>query len=70
MPADGRVNISVYNALGQRVKVLTDKDYAVGRHSVKWDGTDENNDRVATGVYFYKLTAGESSLTRKMLLVK
>ena len=70
VPVTGRVKIDVINTLGQRVKTLTDREYVVGRHSVEWDGTDESGSKVASGVYFYRLTTDRASLSKKMVLLK
>jgi hypothetical protein len=70
VPVDGHVNLSVFNVLGQRVRTLTDRDYVAGRYELEWNGRDDNGKLVASGVYFYRLTAGESVLTKKMMLLK
>jgi len=59
------VKISVYNMLGQKVTSLVSKQQRAGSHQVQWNAAD-----VATGVYFYKIQAGEFTQTRKMLLMK
>jgi flagellar hook assembly protein FlgD len=41
-----------------------------GSHTVKWDGRDESGQQVASGVYFYKLVAGDFRSTKKMVLLK
>ncbi len=70
LPKNSPVEISVYNALGQKVKTLIRADnQAPGIHRVKWNGTDESGNRVANGIYFYRLHAGKFSITRKMLLL-
>lgn len=65
-----RVNLAVYNILGERVKVLIDGDREAGSQAVTWDGTDANGAGVASGIYFYRLTADGQTLTRKMSLLK
>jgi len=62
---DGNVRLEVYNLLGQRATVLHDGFLSAGEHNIIWDGQN-----APSGVYFYKLTAGEKSQTRKMLLLK
>ncbi|MEW5796952.1 MAG: lectin-like protein [Candidatus Zixiibacteriota bacterium] len=68
--ADVRVNLSIYNVLGQKVRTLTDQHYLIGRYALDWNGKDDNGIQVSTGVYFYRLTAGETVLTKKMMLLK
>ena len=64
------VNIEVYNIRGQRVKTLVNDYFPAGEHSVMWDGKDENGHAVSSGMYLYRMTAGEYSETRRMVLMK
>jgi hypothetical protein len=64
------VEIKVYNALGQMVRVLTDGVKEPGVHTVHWDGCNVRGDRVSSGVYFYQIEAGPFSATRKMLVLR
>ncbi len=66
----GHVKLAVYNMLGQKVKTLLDKEKQAGRYRVTWDGTDENGEKLSSGIYYYRLEMGESHATRKMLLLK
>jgi hypothetical protein len=70
LPQSCRVELSVYNLLGRRVRILADGDYSAGSHTVTWDGSDDSGSAVSSGVYFYRLTASGISETRKMLLMK
>ena len=56
--------------MGQKVTRLLNEIRPAGDHIVRWDGTDDANHRVATGVYFYRLNAADMVETRKMLLLK
>jgi hypothetical protein len=64
------MEISVYNIRGQKVKVLLDGVAEKGVHSLIWDGTDDNDKAVSSGVYFYKLHSGSKTISRKMVLMK
>ncbi len=64
------VRIEVYNVKGQMVKTLVNGVREPGSHSVLWTGVDNNGRSVSSGVYFYKMTAGKYSATRKMILMK
>jgi WD40 repeat protein len=65
------VQLVLYDARGRRVRGLTAGDYDPGRHSVSWDGTDEQGSPVASGVYFARLAVdGVESGVRKLALVK
>jgi len=64
------VKLTVYNALGQRVKCLVDNTENAGYHVVLWDGTDLSGNKVGNGLYFYKLETKSFNMTRKMILLK
>jgi subtilisin family serine protease len=70
LPSAQDVSLVIYNLLGQRVKLLRTGRLPAGQHTVAWNATDESGRQVASGVYFYRLTAGENSLRRKMLLLR
>ncbi|MCP4569982.1 MAG: T9SS type A sorting domain-containing protein [FCB group bacterium] len=70
MAQAGRVKLEVFNLLGQSVKTLLDRNYPTGRHTVTWDGTSNEDRLVASGIYFYRLTSNDFSITRKMVLMK
>lgn len=61
--------LTVYDAMGRRVRTLFHGP-AVGRHSIDWDGRDDAGRAVGAGVYFAKLTAGGSSETMRMILLR
>jgi uncharacterized lipoprotein YddW (UPF0748 family) len=65
VPQAGRVAIKVYDVLGQEQATLVDDTYAPGVYTVSW-----NAGRVASGVYFCRMTAGEFAATKRMLLVR
>ena len=66
----GRVNLTVYNILGEKVKTLVNEKKVAGRYSVTWNGTNAHDKKVSTGVYFYRLEMGDKVQSRKMMLVK
>jgi predicted extracellular nuclease len=70
LPEAGDVSLEVYDVAGRRVATLIDRRLESGPHSVTWDGRTEAGERAASGVYFYKLVAGEQKTTRKMVLLK
>jgi len=67
---EGRVQIRIYDALGRRVCVLVDAVKEPGVHSARWDGCNHVGERVSSGVYFYKMEAGDFTATRKMLVLR
>ncbi len=70
LESDGRVEIAVYDILGEKVKTLFDGSKSRGNHSIIWDGTDDGGNLVASGTYFCMVKAGEKKGYRKMMLMK
>ncbi|MCK4311381.1 MAG: T9SS type A sorting domain-containing protein, partial [Candidatus Cloacimonetes bacterium] len=67
----GNVSIELYNIKGQKVCTLVDEYKNAGQHSIQWNGKDNNNQSVASGIYFYKMRAGgRYTSTKKMILLK
>ena len=64
------VKIEVFNMRGGLVKCLCDGEREAGSYTVFWDGKDSNGREVASGVYLYRMLAGEFVQTRKMVLLK
>ncbi len=64
------VTLIIYDLLGREVKTLVHKDQLPGRYSVKWDGGNNDNIELSSGIYFYRLKAGEFVLTKKLILLK
>jgi len=65
LPNDANVSLTVYNIAGEKVAELVNGQVKAGHHTVTWNATD-----VASGVYFYKITAGNFTATRKMVFMK
>ena len=70
LPEAASVKLEVYNMLGQVVRTLVDGEQQAGRYSVAWDGRDDLGREVATGIYFYRLSAGKFHAVRRMVLVR
>ncbi|RMF57205.1 MAG: T9SS C-terminal target domain-containing protein, partial [Calditrichaeota bacterium] len=70
LPSAERVNITIYNALGQKVKTLVNKHQDAGYYTVVWDGSNDVGEKVGSGIYFYVVKAGKHRAIKKMLLVK
>jgi hypothetical protein len=66
----GHVTLAVYDVAGRRVRTLVDRTMEPGRHSVTWNGIDDNGRMAASGVYFYRLKTGRFSATRKLVLLR
>jgi len=70
VPRKSDVRLEIFNILGQNVRTLVQENKSAGNYRVSWDGRGNQGRALSTGVYLYRLTAGESVLTRKMLLLK
>ena len=64
-PQSGTTRISVYNLLGQKVATLLEGKQTAGHKTVRWDASS-----FASGIYFYRLKAGDFVYARKMILLK
>ncbi len=69
LPTAAHVRLEVFNLLGQRLATLVDAEQAAGMHTVQWDATDAAGRAVGAGVYIYRLSVGEQTESRRMVLV-
>ena len=70
LPKESHVKITVYNILGQKVRILKDEIEEGGHKRVVWDGRDNSGNEVTSGIYFYKIVAGNFVKAKKMMMVK
>jgi uncharacterized protein (TIGR02145 family) len=70
VPTRTHVTVEIFNLLGQHVRTLVDGMKSPGTYKIDWDGTDGAGRSVSTGVYMYRLKAGDCSGTKKMMLLK
>ena len=78
LPKTANVKLAIYTMLGQRVKTLVNENQAANYYTIQWDGLNESGNRVASGIYLYRIEAGDPSAdsghrfikTNKMLLLK
>ncbi len=70
LPGTQAVRLSIYDASGRRVRVVREGRLAAGRHVAVWDGTDSFGRDVAPGMYFARIEAEGSVLSRKVLLAR
>jgi hypothetical protein len=70
MARDGQVELSIYDVAGRRVRTLVNERQRADVYRVEWDGTNDGGQRVASGVYFYRIVAGKFTQTRKMVMLK
>ena len=70
VPTRTHVTVEIFNLLGQHVRTLVDELKSAGSYKAEWNGTDATGKSVSTGVYLYRLKAGDFVETKKMLLLK
>ncbi|UCG51421.1 MAG: T9SS type A sorting domain-containing protein [Candidatus Latescibacterota bacterium] len=67
---EGEVSLVIYDVAGNVVTTLINRRIGAGTYSEEWNGRDNQGNAVSSGVYFYRLTAGNRRLTKKMVLLK
>ena len=68
---DSNIELTIYDFKGQKVKILVNRELTQGSHSIIWNGTDDFNKPVSSGIYFYKLNVnGKIDAVKKCLLLK
>jgi len=70
LPEASHVKLEIYNIAGRRVATLVDECLEANSYLIEWNGTDYNGQSVASGVYLYRLDAGQYVETKKMILLK
>jgi hypothetical protein len=70
IPKRVHVSLVVYDVAGRVVRTLVDEARPANYYRIEWDGINNHGERVSSGVYFYRIVAGEFRKTRKMLLLK
>ncbi|PKN80856.1 MAG: hypothetical protein CVU48_00615 [Candidatus Cloacimonetes bacterium HGW-Cloacimonetes-1] len=64
------VRLEIYNTKGQLIRILVNQEQPTGRYDIVWNGRDNNNTTVSSGMYIYRMNAGSYVCTRKMLLMQ
>ena len=70
LPIQGNVNITIYDMMGRIVKTLINGSQTAGHKSIQWNATNDRNEPVPSGLYLYRIQAGEFRQTKKMVLLK
>ncbi len=70
LPERTNVTLIIYNLLGQEIRTLVNRRQPSGAHSVDWEGRDNLDHPVSSGVYIYRLQVGDRVLSKKMILLK
>lgn len=66
----GHATLTIYDALGQRIRTLVDAPQVAGSYQIRWDARDASGHVIPSGMYLYRLTVGNQSLTRQMTLLR
>ncbi|MDZ7290873.1 MAG: CocE/NonD family hydrolase [candidate division KSB1 bacterium] len=64
------IQIAIYNLLGQEIRTLAEGLAPAGKFTMRWDGCDQNGQKVAAGIYLCRLVAGKSVRTRKLMVIR
>ena len=70
LPEAARVELVIYDVLGQRIANMKNGRQEAGSYQVRWNGTNDSGAPVSTGLYFYRLNAGTNSANKKMIFMK
>jgi len=70
LPQASQVELKIYNMLGQAVRTLVNRPFGAGYHSIRWNGADDAGNQVASGVYIYRMRAGEFTAIKRLVLTK
>ena len=70
LPKQSNVILEIFDITGRKIKTLINQSQSAGEKSVTWDSRNDFGQKVASGLYIYKLVAGEYVKSRKMLLMK
>ena len=69
IPVYSKVKLAIYNIKGELVNILSDREYAPGKYEALWNGRDNSGHKVSSGIYLYRLTAGNFVQTKRMILI-
>ncbi|HDQ00639.1 MAG TPA: T9SS type A sorting domain-containing protein, partial [bacterium] len=70
IPITAKVNLTIYNLLGEEIITLVDQKLQAGSHRVHWDGRDKKGFNLPTGIYLYRIQSENYTKTRKLALMK
>ena len=70
LPSQEKISITIYNQLGEKVKELLNKELPAGENKIAWDGLNENNKQISSGIYFYQISTNKKSIFGKMIFTK
>jgi len=65
-----KIELSIYNIYGQRIKTLLNKTLKKGEHFVDWNGSDNHGNIVSDGIYFYTLKINKKRISKKLIYIR
>lgn len=69
IPKEQKISLCIYNIKGQKVRTLVNGKIEAGKHNILWDGSNDSNKILASGVYFYKLKTENKTYVEKMIML-
>ncbi|MCL5020159.1 MAG: T9SS type A sorting domain-containing protein, partial [Bacteroidetes bacterium] len=70
LPKTSHVSLIIYDVLGREVAEIADQNYPAGYNEITWNGLNRNGEQASSGAYFYRITAGNWTKVKKMLMLK
>ena len=70
LPEETYTEVTIYNMMGQKVRTLHSSNLVAGRHQIMFNGVDDQNQQLGSGVYFYRVVGGDFQATKKMMFIK
>lgn len=70
LPSRQNIIINIYNQLGERIKQLSNEEFEAGENKIVWNGMNDDNKLVSSGIYLYKISTGSNAIYGKMILQK
>ena len=70
VPQNEMVTLEIFNALGQKVRTLVNETKDAGQYKITWDGKNSSGNQLSSGIYLYRITAGNYVKVMKMVLLR
>ncbi|MCK4297834.1 MAG: T9SS type A sorting domain-containing protein, partial [Candidatus Marinimicrobia bacterium] len=70
LPVESKVTLRIYNTMGGLVRTLVNEEQYAGYKNVIWNGRNESGSKVSSGIYFYRIAAGDFTQVKKMVFLK
>lgn len=70
LPQNSYVTIKIFDMLGQEIRTLVNNEMNAGKYSIDWNADNDLGNKVTSGMYIYRITAGNFVSTKKMVLIK